>query len=49
VFCIILSENIIGRMRDLIGMSMTWLDQEAIVVEKVVVDRKTLRIYKMRR
>ena len=36
-------------MKDLIGMSMTWIDQEAIVVEKVVANIQTLRIYKMRR
>ncbi|KAK9985997.1 hypothetical protein SO802_030948 [Lithocarpus litseifolius] len=38
--------NIMG---DLIGMSMTWINQEAIVVEKVVADRQTLRKYKMRK
>ena len=49
VFCIILLVNMIGRMRDSIGMSMIWIDQEAIIVEKVVVDRQMGSIYKMRR
>ena len=49
MFYIILLENMIGRMRDSIGMSMPCTDQEAIVVKKVVADRQMLRIYKMRR
>ena len=49
MFCIVLLENMIGRMRDLTRMSMTLTDQEAIVVKKVVAVRKMLRIYKMNR
>ena len=39
----------IGRMRDSIGMSMIWTDQEAIIVEEVVANRQTGSKYKMRR
>ena len=31
----------IGRMRDSIGMSMIWTDQEVIIVEEVVANRQT--------
>ena len=41
--------NMIRRIRNLNGMSITWTIQEIILVKKVVAIRQTLRIYMMRR